>query len=113
MEIVNNTETEKLRAAVNEALNPEEVDESAYWNLIENVKNDIINFRYRGRMYSRGMPDDPQLAQLIEEHIRLMEAYFNNAKEILRVALEKVSDGWKKTENQSYLDREFTPTWNR
>lgn len=113
MEIVNNTETERLRAAVNEALNPEEVNESAIWEVADVAIKDIINFRYHGRSFSRNMPDDPQIMGLVEEHMKLMEAYFNNAKEMLRLCLDKVNDGWKKDEYQKYLTYEFTPTWGR
>lgn len=114
MEIVNNTETERLRAAVNEALNPEEANEDAVWYLLDAVKNDIIHFQMHGRLFTRvTMPKNPQFASLVEEHLRLMEAYFNNAKEIMRVGLGMVGDGWKKNEYQKYLEKEFTPTWNK
>ena len=113
MEIVNNTETERLRAAVNEALNPEFVDEGPIWTVAEVAKSDILHFRYHGRSFSRNMPDDPQIMALVEEHMRLMESYFNNAKEMLALCLSKVSDGWKKDEYQKYLAMDFTPTWNR
>lgn len=111
MEIVNNTETERLRAAVNEALNPEEANQDAIWRVAEEAKSDLLRFRYHGRGFTRGMPDDPELTPLIEEHLRLMESYFNNAKEMLRTALAKLDDGWQKAEYEKYLTMEFTPTW--
>jgi hypothetical protein len=110
MEIVNNTETERLRAAINEALNPND----NVWPILDAARNDIIRFQTHGRLFTRENVDgNPALKSLVEEHLKLMEAYFNNAKEIMRVGLKMVDDGWKKQEYLKYLDKEFTSSWNR
>ena len=116
MEIINNTETERLRAAVNEALNPGEenaVSRDTWWNICETAKNDIINMRFHGRSYTSKIPADPEAAQRINDIVSIMEEYFNRTKDLLAYALEQIGESPGRADYEKYLDYQFTPTWGR
>lgn len=81
----------------------DEMNQNAIWETINYAKNDVINLRYHARALRRIPVNDPQISPLLDEYVRLTEAYFNIAKEVLGACLEKVDDGWKKTEYQKYL----------